>query len=85
MNEMVFQLQPEIVVNNRNKLTGDFSTPEQRIVAARDVDDECPAPDDRDIRIGHHASSPGSPAASASARRGSAYCRIQLLAIPTRK
>lgn len=33
MNEMVFQLQPEIVVNNRNHLTGDFSTPEQRIVA----------------------------------------------------
>jgi alpha-L-fucosidase len=33
MNEMVFSLQPEIVVNNRNQLTGDFSTPEQRIVA----------------------------------------------------
>ncbi|HEX4319719.1 MAG TPA: alpha-L-fucosidase [Acidobacteriaceae bacterium] len=33
MNEMIFKLQPEIVVNNRNKLTGDFSTPEQRIVA----------------------------------------------------
>jgi alpha-L-fucosidase len=33
MNEMVFQLQPEIIVNNRNKLDGDFSTPEQRIVA----------------------------------------------------
>jgi len=33
MNKMVFELQPEIVVNNRNKLTGDFSTPEQRIVA----------------------------------------------------
>ena len=33
MNQMVFELQPEIVVNNRNKLTGDFSTPEQRIVA----------------------------------------------------
>jgi alpha-L-fucosidase len=33
MNEMVFRLQPEIIVNNRNKLPGDFSTPEQRIVA----------------------------------------------------
>jgi len=33
MNQMVFQLQPEIIVNNRNKLQGDFSTPEQKIVA----------------------------------------------------
>jgi alpha-L-fucosidase len=33
MNQMVFELQPEIVVNNRNKLEGDFSTPEQKIVA----------------------------------------------------
>lgn len=33
MNDMVFQLQPEIIVNNRNKLHGDFSTPEQKIVA----------------------------------------------------
>jgi alpha-L-fucosidase len=33
MNEMVFQLQPDILVNNRNKLEGDFSTPEQRIQA----------------------------------------------------
>jgi alpha-L-fucosidase len=33
MNKMVFELQPEIIVNNRNKLPGDFSTPEQRIVA----------------------------------------------------
>src|SRR3954465_2942124 len=29
MNQMVFQLQPEIIVNNRNKLDGDFTTPEQ--------------------------------------------------------
>lgn len=36
MNEMVFKLQPEIIVNNRNKLPGDFSTPEQHIVAATD-------------------------------------------------
>ncbi|MFL6210080.1 MAG: alpha-L-fucosidase [Pyrinomonadaceae bacterium] len=34
MNQMVFQLQPDIIVNNRNKLAGDFSTPEQRIEAA---------------------------------------------------
>src|SRR5579872_4270298 len=33
MNDMVFTLQPEIIVNNRNKLIGDFATPEQRIVA----------------------------------------------------
>jgi alpha-L-fucosidase len=33
MNQMVFQLQPEIIVNNRNKLEGDFATPEQKIVA----------------------------------------------------
>jgi alpha-L-fucosidase len=31
MNEMVFQLQPDIIVNNRNMLPGDFSTPEQHI------------------------------------------------------
>jgi alpha-L-fucosidase len=30
---MVFRLQPDIIVNNRNKLPGDFSTPEQRITA----------------------------------------------------
>jgi alpha-L-fucosidase len=34
MNEMVFKLQPDIIVNNRNKLAGDFSTPEQQITAA---------------------------------------------------
>src|SRR5437879_9205526 len=28
MNDMVFQLQPDIIVNNRNGLPGDFSTPE---------------------------------------------------------
>src|SRR5215471_14585843 len=33
MNRMVFDLQPDIIVNNRNKLDGDFSTPEQRIQA----------------------------------------------------
>jgi len=34
MNEMVFSLQPDIIVNNRNLLPGDFSTPEQHIQAA---------------------------------------------------
>jgi alpha-L-fucosidase len=34
MNKMVFDLQPEIIVNNRNGLPGDFSTPEQHIQAA---------------------------------------------------
>jgi alpha-L-fucosidase len=33
MNKMVFELQPDIIVNNRNGLPGDFSTPEQKIVA----------------------------------------------------
>src|SRR5947208_10800338 len=35
MNEMVFKLQPDIIVNNRNGLPGDFSTPEQEIRAAK--------------------------------------------------
>ena len=34
MNQMVFELQPEIIVNNRNGLEGDFSTPEQEIKAS---------------------------------------------------
>jgi alpha-L-fucosidase len=39
MNKMVFELQPDIIVNNRNddqKKMGDFSTPEQRIEAAEE-------------------------------------------------
>jgi len=35
MNRMVFELQPDIIVNNRNKLPGDFSTPEQEIRSAQ--------------------------------------------------
>jgi alpha-L-fucosidase len=35
MNKMVFELQPHIIVNNRNGLEGDFSTPEQHIQAAK--------------------------------------------------
>jgi len=32
---MVFELQPDIIVNNRNLLPGDFATPEQEITAAK--------------------------------------------------
>ncbi len=35
MNRMVFELQPEIIVNNRNGLPGDFSTPEQHIEVSK--------------------------------------------------
>jgi alpha-L-fucosidase len=35
MNDMVFKLQPDIIVNNRNGLRGDFSTPEQHIRAEK--------------------------------------------------
>ncbi|MFN7997238.1 MAG: alpha-L-fucosidase [Bryobacteraceae bacterium] len=35
MNKMVFDLQPEIIINNRNELPGDFSTPEQHITAEK--------------------------------------------------
>jgi alpha-L-fucosidase len=35
MNRMVFELQPHILVNNRNGLDGDFSTPEQKIESAK--------------------------------------------------
>jgi len=37
----VFQLQPEIIVNNRNKLDGDFATPEQRIQAEKRAWESC--------------------------------------------
>jgi alpha-L-fucosidase len=41
MNAMVFELQPEIIVNNRNKLPGDFATPEQRITADQHAWESC--------------------------------------------
>ena len=41
MNDMVFQLQPDIIVNNRNGLPGDFATPEQRIEAAKNAWESC--------------------------------------------
>src|SRR5580693_7020399 len=41
MNDMVFKLQPEIIVNNRNALQGDFATPEQRITADQRAWESC--------------------------------------------
>ena len=41
MNAMVFQLQPEIIVNNRNALPGDFATPEQHITADQRAWESC--------------------------------------------
>lgn len=41
MNDMVFQLQPDIVVNNRNLLPGDFSTPEQSTVPGKNDWESC--------------------------------------------
>jgi len=41
MNEMAFELQPDIIVNNRNNLDGDFATPEQRIFAQRRAWESC--------------------------------------------
>jgi alpha-L-fucosidase len=41
MNKMVLELQPGIIVNNRNLLAGDFSTPEQSTQAAKDDWESC--------------------------------------------
>ena len=41
MNQMVLQLQPDIIINNRNWLAGDFSTPEQTIEAAKGDWESC--------------------------------------------
>lgn len=41
MNKMVFALQPEIVVNNRNGLDGDFSTPEHKVAADQRAWETC--------------------------------------------
>jgi alpha-L-fucosidase len=41
MNQMVFQLQPEILVNNRSLLPGDFSTPEQSTQPAKHDWESC--------------------------------------------
>jgi alpha-L-fucosidase len=41
MNRLVFKLQPDIIVNNRNGLDGDFSTPEHKIQAAHRAWESC--------------------------------------------
>jgi alpha-L-fucosidase len=41
MNRMIFALQPEIIVNNRNGLDGDFSTPEHKIQADKRAWESC--------------------------------------------
>jgi len=41
MNAMVFDLQPQIIVNNRNGLAGDFSTPEHKVAADKRAWETC--------------------------------------------
>ncbi len=41
MNRLVYELQPDIVVNNRNRLPGDFGTPEQTITASAKPWESC--------------------------------------------
>jgi alpha-L-fucosidase len=41
MNKMVFDLQPDIIVNNRNGLAGDFSTPEHKVAADQRAWETC--------------------------------------------
>jgi len=41
MNDMVLELQPDIIVNNRNWLAGDFKTPEQNIEATKGDWESC--------------------------------------------
>ncbi len=41
MNDMVFELQPGIIVNNRNGIQGDFSTPEHKIEADKRPWESC--------------------------------------------
>jgi alpha-L-fucosidase len=41
MNKMVLELQPDIIVNNRNLLPGDFSTPEQSTQATKGDWESC--------------------------------------------
>lgn len=41
MNDLVFGLQPDILLNNRNLLSGDFSTPEQSTQAAKTDWESC--------------------------------------------
>ncbi len=41
MNKMVLELQPDIIINNRNQLPGDFGTPEEHIVAEQRMWEAC--------------------------------------------
>jgi alpha-L-fucosidase len=41
LNKMVFELQPDIVINNRSWMAGDFSTPEQSINASKGDWESC--------------------------------------------
>ena len=41
MNDMVLHLQPDIIINNRNLLAGDFSTPEQSTHASKGDWESC--------------------------------------------
>jgi alpha-L-fucosidase len=41
MNRMVYDLQPDIIINNRNLLAGDFSTPEQSTQPGRGDWESC--------------------------------------------
>jgi len=41
LNQMVLRLQPDIIINNRNLLPGDFSTPEQSTQAAKGDWESC--------------------------------------------
>ncbi|HTQ96676.1 MAG TPA: alpha-L-fucosidase [Candidatus Acidoferrum sp.] len=41
MNEMVLKFQPDILINNRNLLAGDFSTPEQNTQATKGDWESC--------------------------------------------
>jgi alpha-L-fucosidase len=41
MNKLVLELQPDIIVNNRNLLAGDFSTPEQSTQATKGDWESC--------------------------------------------
>lgn len=41
MNAMVYELQPDIIINNRNQLPGDFGTPEEHIVAEQRMWEAC--------------------------------------------
>jgi len=41
MNAMVLELQPDIIINNRNQIPGDFGTPEQHIVAEERMWEAC--------------------------------------------